>query len=267
VCGLCLDSRNLYWQTTHAISELPLSRGGTATVLAGQLKSPTQIACDGTNVYWNDNMAWTVSAVPVEGGAPVQLATSSEQPTAIAVQSGEVFWGTMLGSLFTVPSIGGSPQQILVGNGTADIWSIWPTPALLLFADHTSGEVRTIPLSGNSWTTLGQSTGGGGELTANGQSVFWSCGENGGSLNEVPEAGGMSEVVETGQNGIIGVAMDDENVYWVNLFGGQVGKMSLTSGVTTTIASGRNGPCMIALSDTTVYWTEAGSGLVMAVPK
>ena len=98
-CGLCLDSNNLYWQTTNAISKLPLG-GGDSTVLAGELRSPAEVACDGTNVYWNDNQAFTISAVSIDGGTPNQLATSPDLPMAIAVQNGQVFWGTMDGNLF-----------------------------------------------------------------------------------------------------------------------------------------------------------------------
>jgi DNA-binding beta-propeller fold protein YncE len=105
-------------------------------------------------------------------------------------------------------------------------------------------------------------------LAVNASSIYWS---SGGTLNQMPLAGGASVDLVDGQNDAFGVALDDTNVYWTTLYGGVVQKMPLGGGAVTTLVSGLSAYASgIAVDDTSIYWaatTASEVGSIMRLAK
>jgi hypothetical protein len=68
----------------------------------------------------------------------------------------------------------------------------------------------------------------------------------------------------------LGIAVDQESVYWTNyeVGFGSVMQVALSGGTPITIASAQDGPFGIGVDGTSVYWTNVTSGsVVKATPK
>jgi hypothetical protein len=113
--GLAEDSSALYIGTPGAILSASKTTPNTTTPLAADVVAPVALAVDpeGGVLYWADvgteGADGTVGKVPLDGGAPVVLASSLWQPEAIAINSTYAFWvsiGTVGEDGSTVPNTG-----------------------------------------------------------------------------------------------------------------------------------------------------------------
>ena len=68
---------------------------------------------DGTNVYWTDPTAGTISAVPVGGGTVVPIAQGQAKPARIALSGGVLYWtNTLGGAVMSAPANGTGPPAV-----------------------------------------------------------------------------------------------------------------------------------------------------------
>jgi hypothetical protein len=79
-----------------------------------------------------------------------------------------------------------------------------------------------------------------------------------GTVNKVASGGGCVTTLATGQRYPVSVAVDNTNVYWVDLTGGTVKSVPLDGGSVTTLASGQTYPTSVAADGTHVYWVNFG---------
>jgi len=133
--GVAIDNANIYWSYVELpagiyhlsrtepmlggkILKLPLG-GGTPTVLASGFSQPLSVVVDGTNVYFTDNIGYTVMSVPIAGGLPTTLAKSTDgnEPFVIAVDANHVYWthGGQGAEIRRVPLGGGTPTIVASG--------------------------------------------------------------------------------------------------------------------------------------------------------
>jgi len=67
-------------------------------------------------------------------------------------------------------------------------------------------------------------------------------------------------------NGVVALAQDAANIYWIsNLISGPE-QASKSGGPTVVLAAGLSGPNAIAVDSTSVYWTDASAGTVSSIP-
>ena len=106
VGGLTADSKNVYWSfkpfdsyPTYSISSVPLA-GGMSTELAGDQGDVTNLASDGTSLYWTvyagtcgvDGLEVEKLTLACTGSESVVIASSQAQPRGIAVNGTSVYW-------------------------------------------------------------------------------------------------------------------------------------------------------------------------------
>jgi hypothetical protein len=80
----------------------------------------SNVAVDGTSVYWVDFDVGTVKKVPIGGGAVVTLATGQQKVTGLTTDSGNVYWTIFdnPGSVMRMPADGSSPPVVFAANQT-----------------------------------------------------------------------------------------------------------------------------------------------------
>jgi hypothetical protein len=87
-------------------------------VLASGLSHPQYIAIDSTNVYWTDDWAGTLMAVPLGGGAPTTLAEGDDFG-GIAVDETSVYWTNEVGLIPELYPNGGTVMKVPLNGGAA----------------------------------------------------------------------------------------------------------------------------------------------------
>jgi hypothetical protein len=114
-------------------------------------------------------------------------------------------------------------------------------------------------------------------LVVDESNVYWTAGDDPGTVNVAPKGGGGGSALAASQHLPLGVAIDQNSIYWVNAAIGTSG----TSGMVMTcrfatctptpIATGQRGPVAIAVDDAAVYWSNYdlgnSQGSIMKVAK
>jgi hypothetical protein len=214
----------------------------------------TAIGADNANVYWTENglgaavMTCPASGCPLEdGGASVPtIFALTPQDQGLAVNTTGVYWAS--DSLYHCP-LTGCP----VGpDGGAD-----PT------AFYDAGGVVLSAVAANSdhvfWIANGTSSG------PFGQGLVLECPVSG--CVAAPDGGIAPSQLAIGQNRPMALAVDDKDVYWVNL--GTTGNdgtlmMSADSGPPVVVASNQAFPFAVALAPKTVYWATDNAVMKIA---
>ncbi len=250
-------------------SAFAVREGATATVLASNQVDPSAIAVDSTSVYWTNlgplgggkaaiRLPGSVMKVPIEGGAPIELAANQPWPGAITVDATNVYWTT-----------GTGPPPPLTDGGAE------------------GGAVSRVPLGGGTAVTLVTAPLPGG-IAVDANNLYWTnralpgddpyADNADGTVTQTPLDGGTSVTLATGQNWPTAIAADATNVYWTNAGGarstnGAVLTAPIGGGQVTVLASGQDRPVAIALLGDNVYWLNAGQdmtslmGEVRVMPK
>jgi hypothetical protein len=183
--GIVTDSNHVYWTTGPDVMQGAGSGGGQVQLAGGQAGG-NGIACDGTNVYWVTTMGTPnqVVSVPIAGGTITTLATTAPGGS-IAVNSTTVFW-TVAGAVLSVPIAGGAVTTIASARTTPD-------------------DVPDTLVADDDW-------------------VYWSTvygqdfGIKVGYLYKAPAGGGSVTTLSSGTLPS-GLALDSNNLYWVDTNG------------------------------------------------
>jgi hypothetical protein len=270
ITGIALNDTSVYWASFGTILTVSLV-GGTVTTLVPRLdpygEPSGNLAIDGKNVYWADPDEGAIMSVPLIGGTPATLVPGAPHSTPgepgsvyyLAIDATSVFW---------------------VNNGYDVDGGVGGRGALL-----------KMPLGGGAQITLGQAPST--PITLDATNLYFgysdcptdsgSCICDGGpcpwAMVKMPLDGGTLTTLASGlMEGVPGIAVDDENLYWTNCgacndatkptMNGTVLKVPLSGGKVTTMASGQALPQAIAVDETSVYWIDVvGAALMKFTPK
>lgn len=244
--------------------------------LANGLRSPNDIATDGTNVYWT---AWSaafggVFSVPVNGGALNQLTTTSDT-YGITTDGTNIYYTQYLtsGSVYNVPTGGGSPVLMAMGQGRPT--SVSAAGGYVFFANPYTGNIsKSLNDGSTNVTVVAASQGAPPGVVADDSYVYWTCGctSTTSGISRAPIGGGAPAVLAMNQAFPLNITMDANNVYWTNQGSTMMGDgsvmMAAKSGAQVlTVATAQDKPYDIAVNDKYIYWTtNVAGGSVMAAP-
>ena len=238
------------------------------------LASARELAIDGKSIYWTDTTAGTVSAVPLGGGAPLQLATVSAA-WAIATDGANVYATEYLtmGGVFSVPVGGGATITLAANQGRPCSIAVGaPGSGWVYFANQYAGDVSKARIDGTGSKLFAAGQGAPPGVAADVDYVYWTDGSNPGTVKQGPVGGGSPVLLAGGQPFPLAITTDATNVYWTNqgntmLGDGSVMMIPKAGGSAITIADLQTAAWHLAVDGTNVYWTtsEAG-GSVMSAP-
>jgi hypothetical protein len=196
------------------------------------------LAVDADHVYFASN--GTVSALALDGGSPVPLATG---------QNFSAFY----------PS---DSNLMVLANGS------------LYWATGTT--VASVPAAGGTVTTLASNQGSTTSIAVDSAHVFWTD-SSARTVMSAPISGGETPTpVASSQNGLVAVALDASNVYWMTSVSSgatTVFRVSKSGGTPVQVAATKSTADNPVATDLIVsggklYWiaSQFGSGSVVSVP-
>jgi hypothetical protein len=159
---------------------------GPATLVTG-LNAVTQIAIDGTYVYWTESGAGNVTKVPLAGGTPIPVATGQGKPLHLAVDASNVYWTNNLGAaVMSAPVAGGAPTVFAAASSPTHVVIDTDT----VYWDDSSYTIWSQKKAGGSPTMI--TTMGGANLVVSASYVY---ANTAGGLLLIPKAGGSPVTV------------------------------------------------------------------------
>jgi hypothetical protein len=201
-------------------------------------------------------------AVAVTGlDYPAGLALDAQNLYVTAIVTGV---STVVAKVFAVPLAGGAPVELDAsgelsgaGAGTAGQLALAGTDLVWAQCDLGAGTgfVRRVPVAGGGGTSLGSGLACPRWVAADSAFAYWT--ENG-RIARAPLSGATApaEVAATA-SAPTGLAVDPLAVYWVE--GDELKKAPVAGGAATILAQGLASPERLRLSAGTLYWIEGGS--------
>jgi hypothetical protein len=125
--SLALGANAIYWPANAELLSTPLD-GGTTVPIASNVNA-NGVAVDARYVYWTQargTVGGAVMRAPLDGGAPVAVATQLPSPQAIAVDGAGLYWTDYSGSasangtIFMAPLDGGALRVLATGQSSPD---------------------------------------------------------------------------------------------------------------------------------------------------
>jgi hypothetical protein len=240
--------------------------GDMPVVLAtGQLR-PTDIAVDGTSVYWTNTggaPAGSIAKVPLCGGTPVTLANNVVGAAGIVVSSTDVLWAAYDGTINEVPIGGGATTMLATGaQGIVAIEAdevYWPIATGGCMPSPCTLSVLKMSLTGGTPSTLASMPFGSPTaltFAVDSDDVYWTNQMTG--VFKVPVSGGA--ITTLSSVGAGGIAVDDTNVYWSVPSTASIMKMPKLGGTPTTLAAGLTGSDPLVVDSESVYWIDSVPG-------
>lgn len=237
--GIAIDKQFVYWAGGSSVMKVAIGGGNAQQLASGQINA-WGIAVDGTNVYWSNSGTQGQTDGKIKWCAESGACTPADipktptlgQPQALAVGGTGLFW---------------------VDFGDGQIWQAETNPPgnpvnLTLTPPPTPSPQQPWAIAADAtniyWTDFGKGAGTG--------SVYQSD-HNGGGVTTIAAA----------QAAPAGIAVDAQNVYWVNSGDGSVWSRPIAGGNPTQLATKQPAPRFIAVDSTNVYFTNSGDGTVM----
>lgn len=229
--GIALDDTRVYWSNDVAggqIQAVALT-GGAVQTLATAQASPQSVAIAAGNIFWTVN--GKIERLPLTGGTPVDMATAQGVLGGLTADTNNLYWA----------SVGQAAiRSLSLANGGA---------ATNLVADQDT--VLSLRIHGGAlyWSSDDLSAG----------SV--------GGVFSVPTAGGAPTVLATGQHGHT-VAVDDKFVYWTDDTAGKILRVAIAGGTPQVMAANQATPTDLAIDAQNIYWVNSVSnGSVVKLAK
>ena len=253
--------------TDGAISEVSAAGGPVSTVTtglslvdSGALRTVNPYTLVGSTLYggYGDYTTTNIFSAPVAGG-PSSTLTTISGGSFIGVIGNAIYYSTNYNGVNAMPLSGGTVTTFAAGNwvrsSAVDSGSIY-------FVEYYSKDVRKLDVSTGAITTLITGNTSEGSVLVDGSHVFLNIAGNieevsksggtvttlvstgtataycsdgsyvyfidGTSLERVPAAGGSPSVLTTIlANAISGVAVDANNIYWIDSSAAAIRRLSL----------------------------------------
>lgn len=201
---------------------------------------------------------------------PVALATGQRDVYSIAVGPMAVFWtAKSSGNVMSVPLAGGPPMALATGQRNPECIAVDPNGVYWSTIFVPDAALKLLPRGTTVEQVLYQGTNKVNDFVVRRGVVTWIDFADGkGNVSSMPAGGGRITNHANGQMNPRGVAVDDNNVYWTNNYGGDTGvrKHELATSTTTVLASMQGFPFAIAVDGSNVYWSNLDNGTLMSVP-
>jgi hypothetical protein len=290
---LALDDANIYWsdsspQGTATLWRLPkLADPGVQPQAMSQVNGSIQsVAADGTGVYfgWGDQSATTGDVVALSGGTSTNVA-AAQAPNSIALDGTNVYWTTdsltLPRGVFRAAKAGGATPTKLVTSTSGGSLHAAVADGLLFWIDDFGSD-------GLHRCTLPQCTDGvlisaldiANAVVPFGANVYTADKTSIHQFARTAPGGTTLAPIITGQALPFALAIDDRDLYWLNLgdymkgfMNGDVRHCPVVAGAVKCAGLGSSAgevimqapgtlPRAIAMDARAVYWTMQGKGAV-----
>jgi hypothetical protein len=205
---------------------------------------------------------------------PVQVAAAATGALKVALNERAVFWATGGGEIFRRSLSDGTVTPLAANEGRmmallADDRSLYVVAKDGLKCPQNAclwrmGADAAGPGPRESLAELGVYTGG---MAMDADALYWF---DSGNIVRLEKAGLARRDLATGEGSDMGLAVDDQYVYWASDAGGEgLIKRAAKDGKTPPrpVARGLMRPQGVAVDDLYVYWTDVISRLVQRAPK
>jgi sugar lactone lactonase YvrE len=242
-------------------------------VLANNQGNAASTQIDSANVYWVQEATGAVMKVPINGGTPQTIAVGGGGVSFITIDGASVYFANQYnGEVMKAPLDGDGGQTVTlssVGTGASPA-GVAVDAVNLYWTNLNGGTIDAVPIGGGSTTTLASGITFPLLLTLDSQNVYVTCGD--GTILSIPKAGGdggIGNVIVSGQggDGISGIAVDSQHVYWSNnAVDGGIFMAPLGGGSPTQLVGSQNQAGSIAVDTANVYWvTSLNPGGIVAM--
>ena len=234
ISHIAVNASDIYFTTNSddTLSRMPRG-GGTITVLATTQRNPSDVALDGSNVYWANQGDITnngaIMRMPLKGGSPVELVTGEPSPIRMTIDSSDIYWNDYAGTIYQIPKAGGSKTEVVSGDETVEVMN----------------------------------------LLTDGQNLYWTSNTNGGSIFTMSLPNGSSSLLSTGMTGVFNpncVTLLAGTLYFLQVPSGhpaEIAKISTSGHTVTPVASPVNGWAITA-DDSGIYvgWVDPDKTII-----
>ncbi|MBN2493302.1 MAG: putative metal-binding motif-containing protein, partial [Deltaproteobacteria bacterium] len=214
------DASSVYW-TDIGMQELrkaPLGGGQVASLWTGQIGTPLTV--DANHVYFYDEGARCVMQVDLDGQNAAVVEANQNEVHSLAVDSGFLYWISHTqtqDTLFEKDLSGGSLSALAQGiqaQGTFPMHSVRVDASHVFWAQGPYSGLETIQRLDRAGGNQVQLSAVGAYALALDQAYVYAADNHDGEILRVPKAGGLVEILASGQQFPFDVAVDDTAVYW-----------------------------------------------------
>jgi hypothetical protein len=248
-----------FMQNTGTVGKVAKTGGGVTNLATGQM-NPFDMIVAGSWVYWADVREGAGKRVPTVGGA---LALLGRLPTQMASDGTDVYWTESGSISKVPVGTNGPITDVITGLANAYGIYVDATNIYWVERSPTTSTVKKRPKAGGTITVLAANLPLIDRVASDGTHLYgvvYAMGVNDGAIVRVPLAGGAFETVAAGINPF-DVAVDGTHVYWTGWLNSPTGVFRCIKGANCTVepVSTTGSAFGIGLDGTHVYWSENDS--------
>ncbi|HUJ27218.1 MAG TPA: hypothetical protein VLW85_14435 [Myxococcales bacterium] len=260
-CGIAAAGGNVFFTTGNGALLRVAASGGEPQLLALAQDHPCDIATDGERVFWaNYSTDGSISSLPIAGGTPAVLAQGLRGPAGLTLFDGVLHWVEVTGaSVSRMPAGGGDVEVLATEESTPAALAVGPDA--IYWSSVGKHSIRL--LRGGSVATLATDQDAPIAMRFRNGVLYWINDGDGRVFAARP--GADPQVIALTQHPD-GLAVDDTNVYVSDE--STILRVGLGGENPTVIASDQLAPGEMAVDDDNVYWVNTNpSGTVMKLAK